>query len=95
MISYYGEVNTFIGGGMIIASGIMIFALGYGLWNLNRVAWLITVILHGLFTLGYLLNFQRILLALQTGSWTQLLPLIVIIILFFYFISVREKFPQN
>lgn len=95
MSRYYGEVNTFIGGGMIITSGIMIFALGYGLWNLNRVAWLITVILHGLFTLGYLLNFQRILLALQTGSWPQLLPLIVIIILFFYFISVREKFPQN
>lgn len=95
MSSYYGEVNTFIGGGMIITSGIMIFTLGYGLWNLNRVAWLITVILHGLFTLGYLLNFQRILLALQTGSWPQLLPLIVIIILFFYFISVREKFPQN
>jgi hypothetical protein len=98
MRSYY-HYNTFIGGGMAITSGIMIFALGYGLWNLNRVAWLITVILHGLFILVYLLNFQIILIALQTGSWLRLLerllPLIVIIMLFFYFIRVREKFPQS
>jgi hypothetical protein len=95
MRSYYGEINTLIGGGMVITFGIMIFALGYGLWNLNQVAWVITVILHGLFTIGYLLNFQAILIALQTGSWPLLLPPIVISILFVYFISVREKFPQN
>jgi hypothetical protein len=94
MRSYYGDVNTLIGGGMVITSGIMTFTLGYGLWNLNRVAWLMTVIFHGLFTLGYLLNFQGLLKALQTGSWQQLLPPIVIIILLFYLISVREKFPQ-
>ncbi|MFX0053042.1 MAG: hypothetical protein ACFE8U_17345 [Candidatus Hermodarchaeota archaeon] len=92
MRNYYGEVNTFIGGGIVIMSGVILFALEYGLWNLDRLAWLITVILHGLFTLGYLFNFQGILLALQTGTWSLLLPPIVIIGLFFYFISVREEF---
>jgi hypothetical protein len=99
MISYYGEVNTFIGGGMVIASGIMIFALGYGLWNLNHAAWFVTVILHGLLIIAFLLNFQVMLLALQSGSWSRLLerllPLIVIIMLLFYFIRVRDKFPQR
>ncbi|MHA2278123.1 MAG: hypothetical protein ACXAC2_20275, partial [Candidatus Kariarchaeaceae archaeon] len=67
----------------------------YGLWNLDRLAWLITVIFHGLFILGHLLDFQRILRALQTGSWSLLLPLIVIMILFFYLFSVREEFKQK
>ncbi|MHA2173292.1 MAG: hypothetical protein ACXACP_11585 [Candidatus Hodarchaeales archaeon] len=38
MRNYYGEVNTFIGGGIVIISGIILFALGYGLWNLDRLA---------------------------------------------------------
>jgi hypothetical protein len=99
MRSYYGEVNTLVGGGMVIASGIMVFALGYGLWNLNHAAWLITVILHGLLIIAFLLNFQVMLLALQSESWSRLLErllsLIVIIMLLFYFIRVRDKFSQN
>jgi hypothetical protein len=95
MRNYYGEYNTFIGGGIVIMSGVIVFALGYGLWNLDRLTWLITVILHGLFILGYLFNFQGILLALQTGTWSLLLPPIVIITLFIYFISVREEFKQK
>jgi len=79
-------------GVVFIIGGLIVFALGFGLWKLNFLAWLITVFLYGISTLGYLLNYQVLLLALQTGSLQLLLPPVVTIILFFYFISVRDKF---
>lgn len=87
---FEGLVTVF--GLTFIIGGLIIFLIGFGLWKLNFLAWLITVILYGITTLSYVLNYQGLLLALQTGSLELLLPPLVTIILFFYFIGVREKF---
>ncbi|MFX0172694.1 MAG: hypothetical protein ACFE9L_12325 [Candidatus Hodarchaeota archaeon] len=89
-----GSLGTLvlIVGVSIILAGLVIFALGYGLWNLNILAWLIMVILFGLATLGYVLNYEQLLQAIQVGLFSYLLTPIITIVLFIYFISVRSKF---
>jgi hypothetical protein len=83
---------VFLVGISIILVGIVIFALGYGLWNLSFLAWFVTVILYGVATLGYILNYEQLLQALQTGAFSFLLTPIITIILFFYFFSIKDRF---
>ncbi|MHA1974263.1 MAG: hypothetical protein ACTSW1_14785 [Candidatus Hodarchaeales archaeon] len=77
---------------IFIVFGILIFSLGWGLWKLSYVAWIIAVILHGLSTLSIILNFQMYLDALAAGATSMLLSPIITIVIFVYLIMVREVF---
>ncbi len=89
---YSGDFNI---GVIVVISGIILLGIGYGFWKLNFLSWLITVVLCGLITLGYLLSSQVILSFLQTGSWEWVLPPIVVVILLIGSISVRKSFTEK
>lgn len=51
----FGSVGI-IAGVMLLAMGIITFAVSYGLWNLKKWAWTVAIILEGLSVLGNLMS---------------------------------------
>ena len=70
---------------VILIAGLIVFLIGYGLWKLNFIAWLITTILLGLSTLSYLLNYETLL---QGSILTPIIQFLLLI----YFVKVSDKF---
>jgi len=75
-----------------IITGLIVFLIGYGLWKMNVVAWLITIILLGLNTVSILLAYETILFLIEQGAYSFLVPAIIQILLFVYFIKISDKF---
>lgn len=75
-----------------IITGLIVFLIGYGLWKMNIVAWLITIILLGLNTVSILLAYETILFLIEQGAYSFLVPAIIQILLFVYFIKISDKF---
>ena len=78
--------------GVVLLIGFLIFLLGYGLWGLNKVAWIVSVILYGLSTLSLLLDYEVILASIQAGQVSPLISPLLTIGLFIYFLMVRDHF---
>ena len=76
----------------IFVIGLIIFLIGYGLWKLNVIAWLITIIVLGLNALSILLAYETVLFLIEQGMYSFLLPAIIQILLFVYFIKISDKF---
>lgn len=75
-----------------IVIGLIVFLIGYGLWKMNVVAWLITIIVLGLNTVSILLAYETILFLIEQGAYSFLVPAIIQILLFVYFIKISDKF---
>lgn len=86
----YEFVESMLGilGIVIIVTGLLVFLWGYGLWKLNFFTWIITVLFSGLTTIGITLNI------LSTGIINLANTPILTIIIFVYFIMVRDAFRQ-
>ena len=78
--------------GAILFVGFLIFILGYGLWNLNYSAWIVTMILYSLNLLFTILNYEFYLAFIQTGSFGALWTPFITIVLFIYFLTIRDRF---
>ena len=78
--------------GAVLLIGFLIFILGYGLWGLKLVAWVVCTILYGLATLSALLDYQALLAAFQAGQVSTFISPLVSIGLFIYFLTVRNHF---
>ena len=87
----FGAVFGILAAGIIIV-GFLIFLLGYGLWKLNLAAWFVSFVLYGLSSLSIVMSFNSYLQQMQTGGLSVLLQPVIIICLFFYFVSIRNKF---
>jgi hypothetical protein len=86
-----GVVLNILAAGFLFV-GFLIFILGYGLWELNQVAWFVSTILYGTSSLGILLSFSNILTDMQTGDLTVAIPPAITIGLFIYLLRIRDKF---
>lgn len=76
----------------IFILGLIIFLIGYGLWKLNFLAWLITVILLGLTTLSNILGYEILLSYIETGNYNYLFTPIIQFLLLVYFIKISGRF---
>jgi hypothetical protein len=83
---------TDILGFVFVILGIIVFLLGLGLWKLNIIAYIVILISLGLNVLGLLLNLNYLLTLLLKGYITALINPLITILLFIYFIKVRDHF---
>lgn len=81
---------------IVLFTGLLIFLEGLGLWKLNIIAYIIALISLGLNVLGILLSYQFFLtLMMNLNVFDLLFALInpiITILLFIYFIKVRDHF---
>ncbi|MHA1946561.1 MAG: hypothetical protein ACXAC6_02200 [Candidatus Hodarchaeales archaeon] len=87
----FGAVFGILAVGILFV-GFLIFMLGYGLWKLNLAAWFVNIILYGLSSLSIVMSFSTILTDMQTGGLSVLIQPAIIIVLFIYFLAIRDKF---
>ena len=80
------------GGVMIIVLGFLLFLLAKGLWDLNKLAWWIEVILFGLSTISYLVGYETLLNAIEAGYTNPVINAVITIGVFIYLILVRDAF---
>jgi hypothetical protein len=79
-------------GFVFLILGIIIFLLGLGLWKLNIIAYILILISLGLNVLGLLLSFDYLFALLLNGYITALVNPLITILLFIYFVKVRDHF---
>lgn len=79
-------------GFIFLILGIVVFLLGYGLWKLNIIAYILVLVSLGLNVLGLLLSFDYLLALLLNGYISALLNPLITILLFIYFVKVRDHF---
>ncbi|MFX0208154.1 MAG: hypothetical protein ACFFDT_19370, partial [Candidatus Hodarchaeota archaeon] len=79
-------------GFIILLLGLLIFLEGLGLWKLNIIGYIIALISLGLNVLGILLNYKYLLTLIINDLLIALLNPILTILLFIYFIKVRDHF---
>lgn len=72
--------------------GFLIFLEGLGLWKLNIIAYIIALISLGLNVLGILLNYKYFLTLIINDLIVALINPIITILIFIYFIKVRNHF---
>ncbi|MFX1285716.1 MAG: hypothetical protein ACFFB5_18895 [Promethearchaeota archaeon] len=72
--------------------GFLIFLEGLGLWKLNIIAYIIALISLGLNVLGILLNYKYLLALIINDLLIALINPILTILIFIYFIKVRDHF---
>lgn len=79
-------------GFIFVVVGILIFLEGIGLWKLNIIAYIVALISLGLNVFGIILSIEYLLTLLLNGYITALINPLITILLFIYFIKVRERF---
>jgi len=79
-------------GFVFLILGVLVFLLGLGLWKLNIIAYILVLISLGLNVLGLLLSLDYLLALLLNGYISALINPVITILLFIYFIKVREHF---
>ncbi|MFX1515350.1 MAG: hypothetical protein ACFFC6_03515 [Promethearchaeota archaeon] len=79
-------------GFIFLILGVLVFLLGLGLWKLNILAYILILISLGLNVLGLLLSLDYLLALLMNGYISALINPVITILLFIYFIKVRDHF---
>ncbi|MFW9904474.1 MAG: hypothetical protein ACFFFH_09090 [Candidatus Thorarchaeota archaeon] len=79
-------------GFIFLILGLFVFLLGLGLWKLNIIAYILVLISLSLNVLGLLINFNYLLTLLLNGYISALINPLVTILMFIYFIKVRDHF---
>lgn len=79
-------------GFVFLILGVLVFLLGLGLWKLNIIAYILVLISLGLNVLGLILSLDYLLALLLNGYISALVNPVITILLFIYFIKVREHF---
>ena len=79
-------------GFVFLILGVLVFLLGLGLWKLNIIAYILVLISLGLNVLGLLLSLDYLVALLLNGYISALINPVITILLFVYFIKVREHF---
>lgn len=72
--------------------GLLVFLEGLGLWKLNIIAYLICLVILGLDVLGIILNYKVFLALIISDFFFALINPLITILLFIYFIKVRDHF---
>jgi hypothetical protein len=77
---------------VILITGLLVFLEGLGLWKLNFIAYLIYLVLLGINVLGIIMNYKYYLALIISDLFFALLNPFITILLFIYFIQIRDHF---
>ena len=79
-------------GFVFLILGLIVFLIGLGLWKLNIIAYILVLVSLGLNVLGLILSLDYLIAILLNGYISALINPIITILLFIYFIKVRDHF---